>query len=53
METVNHCITVETEKIAHLKNLLVDKQAYQHTAQLRDIEKGMEELRTLTKVENR
>lgn len=53
METINNCITVETKRIAHLKNLMVDKQAYQHTAQLRDIEKGIEELRILTKVENK
>ncbi|WAC39102.1 hypothetical protein [Pedobacter sp. SL55] len=53
MDTVNNCLDIETRRITILKDLLVNKQAYEYTAQLRDIEKRIEELRILIKVENK
>lgn len=53
MDTVNNCLDIETRRITILKDLLVNKQAYEYTAQLRDIEKGIEVLRVLIKVDNK
>lgn len=47
---VNNCLTVESKRIAYMKNLLANNQMYEYVAQLRDIEKGIEELTDLTKL---
>ena len=49
METVDIYINIEAERIAYLKKLSVNKQMYGHTARLREIERGIEELSLLTK----
>ncbi|MDQ8004819.1 MAG: hypothetical protein REI64_08480 [Pedobacter sp.] len=47
MITVSNCLEIESKRINYMKNLLVKSQKYEYTAQLRDIEKGIEELKEL------
>lgn len=45
MITMSNCLEIETKRVNYMKNLLVKAQKYEYTAQLRGIEKGIEELK--------
>lgn len=45
MITMINCLEIETKRVNYMKNLLVKAQKYEYTAQLRGIEKGIEELK--------
>ncbi len=50
ISTVNNCLMVEIKRIYYMKNLLAKNQMYEYIAQLRDIEKGIEQLTSLMKL---